>query len=115
MNTGEAEKDYRKLFTAENRTGVRSILDETIWAQVYDAEFRRWHDVTWKYNSATAGSRWSLTRSFVNTYLMRDGSRFTDKAGYETMTFPQEVKDRDCRLKQTIRTPGYKRIVKIRK
>ena len=112
LNTGEAEKDYRKLFTAENRTGVRSILDETIWAQVYDAEFRRWHDVTWKYNSATAGSRWSLTRSFVNTYLMRDGSRFTDKAGYETMTFPQEVKDRDCRLKQTIRTPGYKRISK---
>ena len=112
LNTGEAEKDYRKLFTAENRTGVRSILDETIWAQVYDAEFRRWHDVTWKYNSATAGSRWSLTRSFVNTYLMRDGSRFTDKAGYETMTFPQEVKDRDCRMKQTIRTPGYKRISK---
>ena len=30
--------------------------------------------------------------------IMRDGSRFTDKAGYETMTFPQEVKDRDCRL-----------------
>lgn len=87
-------------------------MDETIWAQVYDAEFRRWHDVTWKYNSATSGSRWSLTRSFVNTYLMRDGSRFTDKAGYETMTFPQEVKDRDCRLKQTIRTPGYKRIDK---
>lgn len=25
LNTGEAEKDYRKLFTAENRTGVRSI------------------------------------------------------------------------------------------
>ena len=105
LNTGEAEKDYRKLFTAENRVGVRSILDETIWAQVYDAEFRRWHDVTWKYNSATSGSRWSLTRSFVNTYLMRDGSRFTDKAGYETMTFPQEVKDRDPRPPDTVPAP----------
>ena len=28
------------------------------------------------------------------------------------MTFPQEVKDRDCLLKQTFRTLGFKRISK---
>lgn len=112
LNTGDVNTDYRKLFTAENRTGVSKIKDEVIWAQVYDAEFRRWHNVTWQYNSATTGSRWSLSRAFVNTYLMEDGSRFTDKTDYETMTFPQEVKSRDNRLKQTIRTPGYKRINK---
>lgn len=109
VNTGNPETDYRALFTAENRSGVRKIIDEVIWAQVYDTEYRRWHDLTWAYNSATAGSRWSLIRQFVNTYLMLDGSRFTDKAGYNEMTFPNEVKNRDYRLKQTVRTPGYKR------
>lgn len=109
LNTGKPESDYRTLFTAENRTGVKKIVDEVIWAQVYDAEFRRWHDLTWTYNSATAGSRWSLIRQFVNTYLMLDGSRFTDKTGYNEMTFPNEVKNRDYRLKQTVRTPGYRR------
>lgn len=109
LNTGKPESDYRTLFTAENRTGVKKIMDEVIWAQVYDAEFRRWHDLTWTYNSATAGSRWSLIRQFVNTYLMLDGSRFTDKTSYNEMVFPNEVKNRDYRLKQTVRTPGYRR------
>ena len=107
--TGSPETNYRTLFTSEGISGTRNIVDEVIWAQVYDAEFRRWHDITWKYNSTTTGSRWSLNKAFVNTYLMTDGSRFTDKEGYKEMTFPNEVKNRDLRLKQTIRTPGYKR------
>ena len=41
---------------------------------------------------------------------MADGTRFTDIAGYETMTFLQETANRDPRLAQTIRTPGYKQI-----
>lgn len=46
---------------------------------------------------------------------MADGSRFTDKAGYETMTFDQECQNRDPRLAQTIRTPGYTRIGSTKK
>ena len=38
---------------------------------------------------------------------MKDGSRFTDKAGWETMSFMDEVKDRDPRLAQSIITPAY--------
>ena len=41
---------------------------------------------------------------------MADGSRFTDKAGWETMEFKQQCTGRDPRLAQTIRTPGYMRI-----
>ena len=48
----------------------------------------------------------------VNTYLMKDGTAFTDKAGWQEMTFIDEVKDRDPRLAQSIRTPGYHRIGK---
>jgi hypothetical protein len=38
-----------------------------------------------------------------------DGTRFTDQPNYATTQFQNEVKNRDKRLKQTIRTPGYKR------
>lgn len=51
-----------------------------------------------------------LTKKFVDTFLMKDGSRFTDKEGWETMQFVEQVADRDPRLSQIIRTPGYKRI-----
>lgn len=45
-------------------------------------------------------------------YLMKDGKAFTDKfkTEWQTMPFTEEVKDRDPRLAQSIRTPGYKRI-----
>ena len=51
-----------------------------------------------------------MTKKFVNSYLMKDGSRFTDKPGYETMSFVQETKDRDPRFAQSVRTPGYTRV-----
>ena len=52
----------------------------------------------------------SLTKKFVNCYLMTDGTRFTDKEGWQTMQFAEEVVDRDPRLGQTVRLPGYSRI-----
>ena len=51
-----------------------------------------------------------LEKRLVNSYLMKDGSRFTDIAGYDRMEFHDEMQDRDPRLSQTIRTPGYTRI-----
>ena len=43
-------------------------------------------------------------------YLKKDGTAFTDQEGWQTLPFTEEVKDRDPRLAQSIRTPGYKRI-----
>ncbi len=51
-----------------------------------------------------------MTRKIVDSYLMADGSRFTDKAGWETMEFKQQCSEPRPRLAQTIRTPGYTRI-----
>lgn len=51
-----------------------------------------------------------MNKKIVDSYLMRDGSRFTDKEGWQTMQFAAEVEGRDPRLAQTIRTPGYKMI-----
>ncbi len=50
-----------------------------------------------------------VTKRFVNSYLMKDGSRFTDKSNYETIGFAEEMKNRDPRLTQTIRAAGYVR------
>jgi SusD family. len=41
---------------------------------------------------------------------MKDGSRFTDKPDFNKIQFFEEVQNRDPRLSQTIRTPGYTRI-----
>ena len=48
-----------------------------------------------------------VTKRFVDSYLMKDGSRFTDKSDCETIGFAEEMKNRDPRLTQTIRAAGY--------
>ena len=62
------------------------------------------------YALLTSQGRPGLTRKFVNSYLMNDGSRFTDQEGWETMAFNEETTNRDPRLRQSMRTPGYTRI-----
>ena len=108
-NTGNPKTDYRDLFTAENLSGMGAITDEVILARVMDTDAQEWHSLTWNFNSPTNGSRWSLIKPFVNTYLMRNGSRFTDQADYDHIEFLEEMRNRDYRLSQTIRTERYER------
>lgn len=55
-------------------------------------------------------ANYAFTRQFINTYLMTDGTPFTTKyADYNSVDFINECKDRDYRLAQTIRTPGFTR------
>jgi hypothetical protein len=63
-------------------------------------------------NCMTVGSMGcpTATKKLIASYLMKDGSRFTDQEGWESMAFQQETKNRDPRLAQSIRTPGYKRM-----
>lgn len=103
-NTGNPGKDYRTLFTSEH-----PVNQEIMLAVVYNNALRRWHNITWKFNSATYGNRWGLNKQFVNTYLMTDGTRFTDKPTYDQLLFVDEMKGRDPRLAQTVRSLGYKR------
>ena len=51
-----------------------------------------------------------LTKDFVNSYLLNNGTAFTSQTGYATMMFSDEMKNRDKRLAQTIRSVGYTRI-----
>lgn len=100
---------YRDLFASINLQA-----DEVIFGRDYEASLSVLHNVQNYENSTTMG-RPGMNKKIVNSYLMADGSRFTDKAGYETMTFDQECQNRDPRLAQTIRTPGYTRIGSTKK
>ncbi|SKB89229.1 Starch-binding associating with outer membrane [Sphingobacterium nematocida] len=103
-NTGKPNSDYRTLFISEN-----PVSTEVLWANTFNNALKRWHEITWKFNSATYGARWGLNKQFVNTYLNTDGTRFTDKAGYDELEFKEEMKGRDARLGQSVRSLGYKR------
>ena len=99
--------NYVNLFNKHSVT--EGSNKEIILARNYDIQYGVVHSANASYQSATLG-RPGLTRKLVASYLMKDGSRFTDKANWETMTFVEEVKDRDPRLAQSIRTPGYCRM-----
>jgi len=103
-NTGNPDRDYRALFTTES-----PISDEVMLAMVYNNSLQKFHDANYWFTSPTYGARMSLRKTFINTYLNADGSRFTDQAGYATLTFPDETLNRDRRLEQTIRLGAYTR------
>ncbi len=94
---------YMDLFASLDANSTEIIL-----ARDYDATLSLIHNVQNYQNTSSMGKP-GLAKSIVNTYLMADGSRFTDIPGYETMQFNEECANRDPRLAQTIRTPGYKR------
>lgn len=104
LYTGDTKTVYRDLFASLNARGGEIIL-----ARNYNKSLGQAHNANFYTLGSTYG-RPGLTKRMVNSYLMTDGSRFTDKDGYETYSFAEETKDRDPRLSQTIRTPGYTRI-----
>ena len=100
-DAGDPQMNYRKLFSTMNATSTEVIL-----ARDYNAAYDMVHNVGGAFNTATNG-RYGMTKKVVAAYLMKDGSRFTDKEGWKTMKFMDEVKDRDPRLAQSIITPTY--------
>lgn len=98
------DKAYHELFIAEN-----AITEEMILARTYSKDIPFVHSANFYILSASYG-RPGVLKSLVDSYLMIDGSRFTDKPGYEKMDFYEESQNRDPRMSQTMRTPGYQRI-----
>lgn len=100
---GDPGTQYRSLFTSETLNKTEVILGLAFKTDV------RMHAITWKLFSASFGNNWSMTQQFANQYLMLDGSRFTDQAGYDTKTYQEAFQNRDYRLQQTVVSPGYTR------
>jgi hypothetical protein len=49
----------------------------------------------------------SPSKDLVQTYLMKDGDRYTAQPGYQMNQFVEEFQNRDPRLSKTIIPPGY--------
>lgn len=99
------EKSYRQLFISKT-----PVSSEVLYAATFSGSLGVIHSGNRRWTSVTLGSCPSLTRSFVHTYLMRDGTPFTNQADYASMPFTEECENRDTRLSQTVMTPGFTRI-----
>lgn len=96
---------YRQVFTSNT-----PLANEVLQAAVADVNLGVLNEANWWWTSGTYGAKASFIRTFINTYLKLDGTPFTNDPNYATMLFKDEVKNRDLRLKQTIRLGDYKRI-----
>jgi starch-binding outer membrane protein, SusD/RagB family len=103
LNTaGGPAAAYRNLFISTS-----PLANEVMLSDVMSASLSVYNDANWYFTSSSYGTHYSLTRGFVDTYLNADGSVY---ATNDTATFQQETANRDPRLAQTIRTPGYQRV-----
>jgi hypothetical protein len=103
--TGTPDKDYASLFNNQDLSSNPEVILNTPY------------DLTKKgasssnVNGVVFGDyEQSPSRDLIQTYLMKDGSRFSDVAGYQQKTFAQEFVNRDYRLMQTIAYPGFARV-----
>lgn len=103
-STGNSNSDYRDLFASND-----AKEDEVMLTRRYSIDLDVINNINYYFTSPTQ-SDVGLTKSIVDTYLLTDGSPFTSQTGYETLGFAQESQNRDPRMAQTIRTPGYTRI-----
>jgi len=107
-STGNPKSDYLDMHSAD-KYDVSPANCEIVLSRNFNATYGSKHS----FNNITlvaSMDRPGYSRKAVASYLMADGTRFTDKPGWETMTFYEETQNRDPRLAQSIRCPGYCRI-----
>lgn len=98
---------YRDLFLGKPDTGD-AFEEEIILARDYNQALNILHNATF-FTIGNYGNQ-SMTRKMACSYLMADGKRYTDQEGWQTKEFADEMKNRDPRMAQSVRTPGYMRI-----
>ncbi|SDP53812.1 Starch-binding associating with outer membrane [Mucilaginibacter sp. OK268] len=99
-NTGKPDQDYAALFNSQDLTTNK----EVILANIFDQSKGRSQNV----NGVVFGDyEQAPAKDLIQTYLMKDGSRFTDQPNYDKMSFVKEFENRDPRLAQTMAYPGW--------
>ncbi|RQO73524.1 RagB/SusD family nutrient uptake outer membrane protein [Pedobacter sp. KBW01] len=102
-NTNRPDQDYATLFASQDLTGN----SEVILANIFDLSKSKGQNV----NGVVFGDyEQAPAKDLLLTYLMKDGSRFTDIAGYAQKSFVDEFKNRDPRMSQTMVYPGWTRV-----
>jgi hypothetical protein len=97
---GGPDESYYNLFELNDQDPT-----ETILARGYKKDIVKSRQNYYKV-APTQGAL-GFTQDYMNSYLMADGSRFTDQPGYKTEGFYEQFQNRDPRLKQTVQSPDY--------
>ncbi len=101
-NTGKPNQDYAALFDSQDLTGNK----EVILVNIFDMAKGKSQNV----NSVVFGEyEQAPAKDLIQSYLMKDGSRFTDQPNFDKLGFVKEFENRDPRLAQTIVYPGWLR------
>ncbi len=98
-STGNPGVDYGHLFNSMDLESNPEIILGTF------NEFEELNSGWWAF--MFGNYEVNPVRDLMQTYLMKDGSRFTDRPGFETFLFVEEFEDRDPRLYQTYVYPGW--------
>lgn len=96
--TGSDATAYRNLFISTTLNGNNEIIQ---WAH-YDKALSRGNNA-----HIVLGAYWGLSKSLMETFLMKDGTPFTQTAGAATKTYKEVFADRDPRFAEVISPPGY--------
>jgi starch-binding outer membrane protein, SusD/RagB family len=99
-STAKPGQDYGTLFSSQDLLSN----PEVILANIFDPAKNRTQDP----NTEIFGEyEQSPSRDLIQSYLMKDGTCFTDLAGYAQLGFVKEFENRDPRLSQTVVYPGW--------
>lgn len=101
-NTGKPNADYAALFNSQDLSTNKEVILANAFDQTKDRGQNENSTIFGDYEQAPS-------RDLVQTYLMKDGSRFTDVQGYQQLGFVKEFQNRDPRLAQTLVYPGWVR------
>ncbi|MDO5977442.1 RagB/SusD family nutrient uptake outer membrane protein [Flavivirga spongiicola] len=95
---GNPNTAYNEFFIQESYNGNSEVIQSIEYS--YDEPRRTYGVVVYFY--------WGLSKNLVDSYLMTDGTRFTDVSGFDEKGFVEVFENRDPRMAQTIAYPGYK-------
>ncbi|MEX0661457.1 MAG: RagB/SusD family nutrient uptake outer membrane protein [Balneolaceae bacterium] len=98
-STGNPNEDYLSLFNSTNLSGNSEII-------LLNRSMEGERNSGW-VPGAFGNYEQSPTKDLLQSYLMTDGTYYTDQPGWDENTFVEEFEDRDPRLSQTFAYPGW--------
>ncbi len=99
--SGNDATAYRNLFISTALDGNPEIIQ---W-------FQSSKELNVANNTHTVlGYQWGISRNLMETFLMKDGTPFTQTPGYATKQLTQVFANRDPRLAEVIATPGFETV-----
>ena len=98
-SSGDPTIDYSSLFTSADLASNSEVILANI-------------AIDGIKNSGSSATIWgdyevAPSKDLLQSYMMADGSHYSNQVGYETKLFVEEFENRDSRLYQTYAPPGY--------